>query len=132
MKKAAGFTLLELLVVLILLGLAVGMVAPNASRWLDAAQARGWRADLKAHLETLPVRAFLAGEALVIDAEQLRKAVPGPADVQLRIKVPLRYGASGMAVGGALEVRQGGHWEVWRIRPISGVVDIEADNARNK
>lgn len=124
MKRAAGFTLIELLVVLVLLGLAAGMVAPNASRWLDAAQLRGWRADLKAHLEALPVRAFLRGEALSIDAEQLRKAVPGPTAVELRLKAPLRYGASGMAVGGDIELRQGAYREVWRVRPISGEVDV--------
>lgn len=123
-QGAAGFTLLELLVVLLLLGLAAGMVAPNATRWLNAAQERGWRADLKAHLETLPVRAFLAGEALTIDADKLRAAVPEPAGTRLRVVSPLRYGASGMAVGGTIELQQGGHREVWRIRPISGEVDV--------
>lgn len=129
MRRAAGFTLLELLVVLLLLGLAAGMVAPNASRWLDAAQERGWRADLKAHLEALPVRAFLAGETLTIDAEKLRKAVPQPVGIRLSLDTPLRYGASGMAVGGTIELQQGSYREVWRIRPISGEVDI-GDGAR--
>lgn len=124
MRRAAGFTLLELLVVLLLLGLAVGMVAPNASRWLDAAQARGWRADLKAHLEALPVRAFLAGEALSVDATQLSRAVPAPAGTRLRVEAPLRYSASGMAVGGSVELQQGTSREIWRIRPISGEVDV--------
>ncbi|KQV47063.1 hypothetical protein ASC95_26525 [Pelomonas sp. Root1217] len=124
MRRVAGFTLLELLVVLLLLGLAAGMVAPNASRWLDAAQERGWRADLKAYLETLPLRAFRSGEVLSIDAAQLRKAVPEPVGIQLRVDKPLRYGASGMAVGGAIELRQGASREIWRIRPISGEVDI--------
>ena len=88
--RAQGFTLLELLVVLLLLGLIMGLVAPLASRSLEAAQRRGWRADLKARIETLPVRAFLAGEALSMDAKQLPLGLPGQSGgVVLRMAAPL-------------------------------------------
>jgi len=118
-----GFTLLELLVVLLLLGLVTGLVAPQAVRWLDSAQQRGWRADLKARIETLPVRAFLSGEPLSIDARQLQLGLLGEAGgAELRMAEPLRYSAMGMAMGGRLELVQGTSREVWQVLPVTGAV----------
>lgn len=122
-KQQQGFTLLEMLVVLLLLALTTGIVAPRASRWLDAAQERGWRADLKARIEMLPVRAFLSGEAMTLDIRQLTQDLPGQSGgVELRLKAPLRYSASGAAVGGELELVRGDVRERWVIEPISGAV----------
>ena len=125
-----GFTLLELLVVLALLALSAGLVAPKASRWLDAVQARGWRADLKVRIESLPVKAFLAGESLSIDVNKLQDGLQGQADgTELRLREPLRYGANGIAGGGRLELRQGLTSEVWRIAPVTGEVLTEPVDA---
>ncbi|MDM4767546.1 type II secretion system protein [Pelomonas sp. SE-A7] len=119
----SGFTLLEMLVVLALFALAAGIVAPQAGRWLEAAQARGWRADLRARLEAQPIRAFLAGQAISLDAQQLRAELPGaPQGLRLALKRPLRYSASGAAEGGELELIEGGRRERWLIRPVSGEV----------
>ena len=105
-RPAAGFTLLELLVVLAILGLISGLLAPRVVGWLDAAKVRGWRNDLRVHIELLPVRAFQAGEALVVDAEFLQRDLPPrPAALQMRLpqQLPLwryrpgrrRYGRAG-------------------------------------
>ena len=121
-----GFTLLELLVVMVLLALMLGLVAPNASRWLEAAQVRGWRVDLKARIEALPVRVFLSGEALSLDIQQLQRDLPGqPGGLELRMAAPLRYSAVGMAAGGELELWRGSQIEVWTIQPVTGEVVIE-------
>jgi prepilin-type N-terminal cleavage/methylation domain-containing protein len=121
--RARGFTLLELLVVLTLIGLAVGLVAPSMVRWLGGAQERGWRADLRARIESLPVRAFIGGEALALDGPALLRDLPGlPSDVTLELDSPLRYSELGVALGGALEIQQGRRRDRWRIAPVTGEV----------
>jgi prepilin-type N-terminal cleavage/methylation domain-containing protein len=95
----AGFTLLELLVVLLLVALAAGMVAPAALRGLTAAQERAVAADLEALLAGLPAHAFRRGEALRLDAAALRERLPElPADWRLETEPALAYGPTGVAL----------------------------------
>lgn len=123
MVAVRGFTLLEMLVVLALMALATGMALPRMSGWLDDAQERGWRADVKAYLEGMPVRAFLAGEEIRLDAAAIQLAVPGgPASMELQLPEPLAYGSTGAAAGGRLLLLRGGVREVWTIEPVSGHV----------
>ncbi|WP_457325702.1 prepilin-type N-terminal cleavage/methylation domain-containing protein [Roseateles sp. P5_E11] len=122
--SSAGFTLLELLVVLTLVALTTAVVLPATMRWLDSANERGWREDFVALLSALPTQAFASGRSLELDADQLRALAPElPADIELRIDKPLRYGVNGAAVGGRIELRRGDRTvQQWRIEPISGRV----------
>lgn len=122
-RVSAGFTLLEMLVVLALLALAVGLAAPRAGGWLDAARERGWRDDFKAYLEALPVRCFLAGEPRQYDAQSLLDGFQG-ASSRLEIRLPqaISYNAQGVSSGGTVELLRGDDREIWRIEPITGRV----------
>lgn len=123
-RRALGFTLLEMLVVLALMALAMGMVLPRMTAWMASVQERGWRADLRAYIAALPVRAFLLGDEMTVDAARLVDAVPGaPADVNIRLREPLTYSAVGVASGGQVELMRDGVREVWVIEPISGRVN---------
>lgn len=121
-----GFTLLELLIVLAVVALSTAVVVPAASRWLAAAEARSWREDLVVRLTELPTEAFGQGQPLELDADALRRQVPSlPSDLELRLSKPLRYGPTGVAAGGWVEVVRPGdkaplaHWDV---APVSGAV----------
>jgi type II secretory pathway pseudopilin PulG len=112
-----------MLVVLALMALATGIVLPRMAGWFDSVQERSWRADLRAYLESLPVRAFLAGEPRTVDAAALVRAVPGaPHDLELVMPQALEYGAAGAASGGNIEFRRAGNRERWTIEPVSGRV----------
>ena len=118
-----GFTLLEMLVVLALMALATGIVLPRMSGWLDSVQERGWRADLRAYIEAMPVRAFLSGEEVRLDAPAILAARPGgPPGLELLLPEPLIYGPTGVASGGRMQFKRGGVREVWVIEPVSGRV----------
>lgn len=122
-RVSAGFTLLEMLVVLALLALVVGLVAPRTVGWLDAARERGWRDDFKAYLEALPVRCFLAGEPRQYDARSLLDGFPGaPSRLEIRLPQTISYNAQGVSSGGTVELLRGDSREIWRIEPITGRV----------
>lgn len=124
LRGSRGFTLLEILVVLVLVSLTVGLVAPAGSRWLAAARERGWRDDLRAQLTSQPLRAFQEGRALQLDALSLRELVPDmPADVAIELSAPLRYGPTGAAGPAEIRLRRPGvPVEVWRIKAVTGEI----------
>jgi general secretion pathway protein G len=120
----AGFTLVELLVVMVLLGLVTGLVVPAGIRAIENEQRRGAMADLNAVLAALPLRAFHDGRAISIDGAALRAQLPdAPETLVIETSAPLAYAANGMAAGG--QVRAGfadGAWETFTIEPVTGIV----------
>lgn len=119
---ARGFTLLELLVVMALMGLAAGLVVPAAQRGIDAAQARGIASDISAVLNGLPVRAFQRGEPLTVNEPALRRLVPDlPEDWRVVVPQPLRYGPTGVASGGQVRLVPPGRAPLaWTVRALNG------------
>lgn len=119
-----GFTLLELLLVLSLVALLVGLVAPAMQRGLDAARERGLVADLEALLASYPMRAFQQGQALDVDEPLLRRDLPDlPADWRIRIDPPLQYAESGLASGGRVSLQAQDRPRLdWSVRRVDGAV----------
>lgn len=69
--RQPGFTLLEMVVVLVILGLATAIAAPAAMRGIETWQRRGEFDRLSDQIRALPARARAAGHDLVIDQESL-------------------------------------------------------------
>jgi general secretion pathway protein G len=123
---AHGFTLVELLVVLALVALATGLIAPSVVRGIDAARERGARADIRALLEGMPVRAYQSGAAIEFDSAALRRVAPElPESWRIEVDGPLRYGPNGVAAGGAVRLLIPGREAVaWKIAAVSGQVEV--------
>lgn len=84
-----GFTLLEALVTLTVLGLLVAVVFPNMSRWYAGLQARQALAEVRGQLQQLPAAAVFTGQDLGLND------VLGPqAKVSQRYRLVLPLGWS--------------------------------------
>lgn len=112
-----GFTLLEMLVVLVILGLAAAVVAPPLARTVERVREAGDRDDLRRGLERLPLQAREQGRALDIPAGTLLPA-PGrawPEGWRLVAATPLRIEASGFCHGGDVQASGPGGPRRWRL-----------------
>ncbi len=128
-----GFTLLEVLVVMALMAMMAGMVAPSVQRSLAAAQERAVASDLTALLDSLPVRAFQQGSNLAVDERMLRQWLFNlPEDWQLVVPQALRYSPVGVAEGGRVRVLAPRQSTMeWVVSPVSGKVERNvADGGR--
>lgn len=97
---ARGFTLLETLVVLALLGLAVALVAPASLRVIAAWQRSTQTEDVLGQLAALPDRARAEARPLVLDdADSLDGLVELPEGWRLAFESPLRVQANGACSG---------------------------------
>lgn len=93
---AGGFTLLELLFVLFVIGLMVGLIVPRFGPGLDRLQLLSQRQEIEDQLRRLPRRVRLTGRAIELPADlalaNLGDGVPPlglPAGWQLEFSPPL-------------------------------------------
>lgn len=102
---ARGFTLLELLLVLVLVALLTGLVAPRMWKWVEGARERAGIDNVRTELEAMPRRAF-AG------ARRIEVTTSGPLALpqgwRLELSKPLIYEANGMTPGGRVRIVSGG------------------------
>ena len=104
---ARGFSLLELLIVLALLGLVSALVAPRLQRTYEAIASSGDRAEVYRQLERLPRLARLAGRAIVVPeggAGALAAELALPEGWVVSPLEPLRIEANGLCRGGRVRI----------------------------
>lgn len=108
-RRAAGFTLLEMLAVILLIGIAAAAVSLSVTHGLSGARVRAASTDLAAALRYTRAQAIVHArqEALEVDLQARSYRAPG------RDAVTLPQGM-GLAVTSAAEDQSGGH--VARIR----------------
>lgn len=107
--SARGFTLLELLVVLAVVGLLIGLVAPNLQQIVGSIERATRRDTLLSDIAGLSYRAYVLGQEFELSqAGTSRLLADGnpvlavPDGWRVRIEQPIRFGFSGWCSGGSL------------------------------
>ena len=104
---AAGFTLLELLVVMAVIGLLAAVVTPNLQRLVGSFDRATRRDGLIADVAALSYRAYAIGQSFELAdggfAELLRDGNPVlavPQGWRVEVVAPIRFGFNGRCSGG--------------------------------
>lgn len=119
-RDERGFTLLELLLVMALVALLTGLVAPKMWQWVESARLRAGVDGVRTALEALPRRSFADAERVAVDAKGPLKL---PAGWQLELSGPITYEPNGMTLGGRIRVRAGAAVVAdWVVVPPAGTV----------
>ena len=102
---AAGFTLLEMLVVMALIAAVAGIALPNFGRFLDSFTSNTQWRDVESELNDLPYRAFSAGRSLRLDKSNAHHHLQKlPADWQFAPADVIVYRENGWCEGGGLTI----------------------------
>ncbi|WP_312513493.1 prepilin-type N-terminal cleavage/methylation domain-containing protein [Stutzerimonas nitrititolerans] len=104
-RPARGFTLLELLVVLSLIGLIAGIVAPRFINLGDKLSLKNQRLEVRQKVNGLPLLALRSGTTLQIDSKGAPLQLPDGWHITAR--TPVLYQSNGSCLGGEIEVWQG-------------------------
>jgi len=105
--RPRGFTLLEMVVVLAILGLASALVAPSMLRGIDSWRRQAAMDALFDQIRALPGRARAGGQDILIEAGGLT-AVNPPLSIEgdwtLSVEQPWKVRANGICEGGTIAV----------------------------
>lgn len=105
--REAGFTLLEIIVVLAIMGLVAAVVAPSAVRGIDSWRRQAQADALMDQIRALPARARASGRPIEISTDALAQdGAPLTVDEGWRLEVPepWRVQANGACLGGTVEL----------------------------
>jgi len=124
-----GFSLLEMLVVLVLLGMAAALVAPPLARTVDRVRESGEREDVRRALSRLPVLAREQGRSIEFVAGAPIE-LPGrlwPEGWGIVATSSIRIEASGWCGGGEVRATGPAGPRRWRLAPPDcRVEDVDA------
>lgn len=124
-----GFTLLEMLVVLVILGMAAALVAPALSRTVERVAEAGAREQVARGIARLPLRVREQGVALRLEPGQPLRidGQPWPDGWDVIAATPVVVAASGYCAGALWRVRTPGGSATWRsLAPDCRVEDADA------
>lgn len=106
--KTRGFTLIEILVVMLVMALLAGLVAPNIYRSVHSYQIHSQRQGILAQLGEMSYRAYLTGKALTLDSsssdtadsDESRFHLDIPPNWTLETVQPISFSFTGVCLSG--------------------------------
>lgn len=102
MNQRKGFTLVEVLVVLILLGLTSALVLPKFPAIYDRFKSRGEQDAFFQSLGVLPLKAYTQQQTIILTQATAPQLLELPSGWKLLIEKPIVYKANGVCLGGSL------------------------------
>ena len=143
-----GFTLVELMVVLVIIALMLGLVATSMSRSISGAEAREASRKLVANLRYTRTQAILSKseQRFIVDLEQRSYTAPGRKPVQLPEGVEIqlttarselmsdevgsiRFFPDGGSTGGRIDLLVNGREYVINVAWLTGEASLQKDDA---
>ena len=139
--RSRGFSLIELLVVLVLIGIMAGVAAPAVGRFVDTLEFREQVAEVMAIVRYARLKAITEGKLLVITADTdasshsltLSGAVYEVRDLELAEDATLEieplelvFSPEGYATPGSLKLTSGERSETITIDPLTALPMLEA------
>jgi general secretion pathway protein G len=102
-RASSGFSLIEVIVVLVLLSLVTSVVIPNLSSTIDRFQLRSSKDEVLIQLSGLGYLAYQKQQAIVLYPEDdLGDVLELPEGWTIEIESPIRYQANGICLGGTI------------------------------
>ncbi len=110
--ERSGFTLLEILVVLVIVGLLAGVALPQLQKLAAGIEISNQRTNLKVAIEGLGYQAYVSGKPIVLNDPAAGAAgnssadpqLPIPAGWQIKIPQPIRFAINGVCAGGKMSI----------------------------
>lgn len=121
--KGRGFTLLEMLVVLVLISVIAGLTLPRLSRLYDSTLYSFDRAQVMGRIEGLGLQALQQGSGISLgggadsDGKLPLLPVALPEGWHMSANPGIRFLANGVCLGGEVEVWTDHRKERWRLSP---------------
>lgn len=116
-----GYTLLELLIVIVLIGLISGLTLPRLSRLYESAMTALERDLVLRQIAGLGYRAYRAGKTIELVSYPLPEGKHLPLELPegwvLTAESPIRYHYNGVCDGGMLILGRGEQKSRWRLLP---------------
>ncbi len=124
-RSTKGFSLIELMVVLLLVSLATGLVLPNLANLYRSAQLNSELSRLSISISSLGYLSFSSGEAISVATDaDIRKYIGTSDSWQLSVEEPLRINASGVCLGGLMRFESDEVFKTLRIQaPFCRIID---------
>ena len=107
-RVVSGFTLVEILVVLAIMGMLTGIALPRLSSAYASVERSGQRRAIQDQIEGLGYRAYSGGKSIMLESSNLSGAqakdypLQIPDGWQIKLPKPLRYSSRGICAGGTL------------------------------